>query len=79
MGKPSGFLEIARHERSYEKVETRLRSWREFLKPLPEEELRAQAARCMDCGIPFCHNGCPVNNLIPDWRRRAAQRIGNET
>jgi glutamate synthase (NADPH/NADH) small chain len=67
MGKPTGFLEIERHDRGYEKTETRVRNWHEFLKPLPEPELRAQAARCMDCGIPFCHNGCPVNNLIPDW------------
>jgi glutamate synthase (NADPH/NADH) small chain len=67
MGKPAGFLEIERRDRAYEKAETRVRNWHEFLKPLPEPELRAQAARCMDCGIPFCHNGCPVNNLIPDW------------
>jgi len=67
MGKPTGFLEIERRDRSYEKAESRVRNWHEFLKPLPETELRAQAARCMDCGIPFCHNGCPVNNLIPDW------------
>ena len=67
MGKPTGFLEIERHDRGYEKPEARRRSWKEFLKPLPEPELAGQAARCMDCGIPFCHNGCPVNNLIPDW------------
>ncbi|HJQ59592.1 MAG TPA: glutamate synthase subunit beta [Vineibacter sp.] len=67
MGKPTGFLEIERRERPYEKVETRVKSWKEFVKPLPETELRQQGARCMDCGIPFCHNGCPVNNMIPDW------------
>jgi glutamate synthase (NADPH/NADH) small chain len=67
MGKPTGFLEIDRRDRSYEKPEARLRTFREFTLPLPEPELRAQAARCMDCGIPFCHNGCPVNNQIPDW------------
>jgi glutamate synthase (NADPH/NADH) small chain len=67
MGKPTGFLEIERRDRGYDKPETRVRNWHEFLKPLPETELRAQAARCMDCGIPFCHNGCPVSNLIPDW------------
>ncbi len=67
MGKPTGFLEIERHDRGYEKPDVRRRSWKEFLKPLPEPELTEQAARCMDCGIPFCHNGCPVNNLIPDW------------
>jgi glutamate synthase (NADPH) small chain len=67
MGKPTGFLEIERHERPYDKVEVRRRSWKEFVKPLPEAETRAQAARCMDCGIPFCHEGCPVNNIIPTW------------
>jgi glutamate synthase (NADPH/NADH) small chain len=67
MGKPTGFLEVERVDRGYEKPAARKQSWREFVKPLPEPTLRAQASRCMDCGIPFCHNGCPVNNLIPDW------------
>jgi len=67
MGKPTGFLEIERHDRSYEPPAERLKTWREFVKPLPQEEAGKQAARCMDCGIPFCHSGCPVNNLIPDW------------
>jgi glutamate synthase (NADPH/NADH) small chain len=67
MGKPTGFLEIERHDRSYEPPQARLKTWREFVKPLPRDELAGQAARCMDCGIPFCHNGCPVNNQIPDW------------
>ncbi len=67
MGKPTGFLEIERRDRPYEKVEARIRSWKEFVKPLPTAELRQQGARCMDCGVPFCHNGCPVNNMIPDW------------
>lgn len=67
MGKVTGFLEIRRHDRPYEKVAERVKTWREFVKPLPDTELQAQGARCMDCGIPFCHNGCPVNNLIPDW------------
>jgi len=67
MGKVTGFLEIERRERGYDKPEVRRRTWTEFLKPLSEAELSDQAARCMDCGIPFCHNGCPVNNLIPDW------------
>src|SRR5438477_8059061 len=67
MGKPTGFLEIERRDRPYEKPESRSRSWKEFVKPLPDAENRKQAARCMDCGIPFCHEGCPVNNLIPDW------------
>jgi glutamate synthase (NADPH) small chain len=67
MGRPTGFLEIARRDRSYDKPELRRRSWNEFVRPLPEPETRGQAARCMDCGIPFCHDGCPVNNLIPSW------------
>jgi glutamate synthase (NADPH/NADH) small chain len=67
MGKPTGFLEIQRHDRPYLKVKERLRSWREFVQPLPDAEVSKQGARCMDCGIPFCHQGCPVNNMIPDW------------
>ena len=67
MGRPTGFLEIEREDRGYDKPEIRRRSWQEFVKPLPDPENRKQAARCMDCGIPFCHDGCPVNNLIPDW------------
>jgi glutamate synthase (NADPH) small chain len=67
MGKPTGFLEIERRDRGYDKPAARAKSWREFVQPLPQPELRAQAARCMDCGIPFCHEGCPVNNLIPNW------------
>jgi glutamate synthase (NADPH/NADH) small chain len=67
MGKPTGFLEIARQDRSYEKVEKRKASWKEFIKPMERTACSTQAARCMDCGIPFCHTGCPVNNMIPDW------------
>ncbi|MFO1163254.1 MAG: glutamate synthase subunit beta [Reyranellaceae bacterium] len=67
MGLPTGFLEIERKDRPYEKVEKRLKNWQEFVLGLPPAELSQQGARCMDCGIPFCHNGCPVNNLIPDW------------
>ncbi|HEY8618317.1 glutamate synthase subunit beta [Phenylobacterium sp.] len=67
MGKPTGFLEIERHDRSYEAPASRLKHWKEFVQPLPEMQLRQQAARCMDCGIPFCHQGCPVNNQIPDF------------
>src|SRR5579862_8328118 len=67
MGKPTGFIEIARHDRGYEKPEARKKTWTEFVRPLPPREVSQQAARCMDCGIPFCHQGCPVNNLIPDW------------
>jgi glutamate synthase (NADPH/NADH) small chain len=67
MGKPTGFLEIERHDRSYERIEARKKTWKEFVKPLPYPKVAEQAARCMDCGIPFCHQGCPVNNMIPDW------------
>ncbi len=67
MGKITGFLEVERRDRSYDKPEARLKNWNEFVKPLPADELKAQASRCMNCGIPFCHNGCPVNNMIPDW------------
>ncbi|HTS94175.1 MAG TPA: glutamate synthase subunit beta [Stellaceae bacterium] len=67
MGKPTGFLEFERQDRGYDKPEVRRKSWKEFVKPLPDPELGKQAARCMDCGIPFCHTGCPVNNMIPDW------------
>ncbi len=67
MGKATGFLEIERRDRGYDKPDVRRHTWKEFLNPLSEPELSEQAARCMDCGIPFCHNGCPVNNLIPDW------------
>ncbi len=67
MGKITGFLEIPRRERGYEPVDERIRHWKEFVIPLPDDELKQQAARCMDCGIPYCHNGCPINNQIPDW------------
>ncbi|MFO1434225.1 MAG: glutamate synthase subunit beta [Candidatus Competibacteraceae bacterium] len=67
MGKPTGFLEIPRHDRDYAPVEERVRHFQEFVRPLTEPEVRQQAARCMDCGIPFCHQGCPLDNLIPDW------------
>ena len=67
MGKVTGFLEIERNDRDYVPVEERVKHWREFVLPLPEKETRDQAARCMDCGIPYCHTGCPVNNQIPDW------------
>ena len=67
MGKVTGFLEYERHDRGYEKPEVRRNKWSEFVKPMADAELGEQAARCMDCGIPFCHTGCPVNNLIPDW------------
>ncbi len=67
MGKPTGFMEYDRQDRSYAPVSDRVTHYREFVIPLEEKELMTQGARCMDCGIPYCHNGCPVNNLIPDW------------
>jgi glutamate synthase (NADPH/NADH) small chain len=67
MGKVTGFLEIDRNDRRYEPAADRVRHFREFMIPLGEEATKKQAARCMDCGIPFCHTGCPVNNQIPDW------------
>ena len=67
MGKPSGFLEFGRSLPARRPVPVRLRDWREVYEPFPEEESRHQGARCMDCGIPFCHEGCPLGNLIPEW------------
>jgi len=76
MGKVTGFLEIERHDRKYAPVAERLKHFQEFVVPLSEKDLRDQAARCMNCGIPYCHGtgsaapgtpGCPVNNQIPDW------------
>ena len=76
MGKVTGFLEIEREDRDYQPVAERVKHWHEFVLPLPEKEIREQAARCMDCGVPYCHGtsritgaptGCPVNNQIPDW------------
>ncbi len=67
MGKVTGFLEIDRQDRRYTPASDRIRHYREFVIPLSEETTKDQASRCMNCGIPFCHNGCPVNNQIPDW------------
>ncbi len=67
MGKPTGFMEYQRRDRCYAPVADRLGHYDEFVVPLSDEELRTQGARCMDCGIPYCHSGCPVNNIIPDW------------
>ena len=67
MGKETGFLELDRKDRTYTDPKERLTHYKEFVVPLPEPDLRAQASRCMNCGIPYCHNGCPVNNQIPDW------------
>lgn len=67
MGKPTGFLEIERQERTYEAPQERLQNWNEFVQAMPAADVSKQASRCMDCGIPFCHQGCPVNNQIPDF------------
>jgi glutamate synthase (NADPH/NADH) small chain len=67
VGKVTGFIEIARKKPPTRPIPDRLRDWREVYLPYPETTLKDQAARCMDCGIPFCHEGCPLGNLIPDW------------
>jgi glutamate synthase (NADPH) small chain len=67
MGKATGFLELDRTDRTYADPEKRLKNYKEFVVPLAEPALKEQASRCMNCGIPYCHNGCPVNNIIPDW------------
>ncbi len=67
MGKPTGFLEFQRQAEAYEPVDARLKTYREFVSRLADDQAKVQGARCMDCGIPFCNNGCPVNNNIPDF------------
>lgn len=67
MGKPTGFKEFDRQDRTYAPAADRVTHFNEFVIPLTDEQLSIQGARCMDCGIPFCHQGCPVNNIIPDW------------
>ena len=67
MGKITGFMEFQRIEAAHEAPQARVRHWAEFVHRLDDDKAGVQAARCMDCGIPFCHNGCPVNNIIPDW------------
>lgn len=67
MGKETGFLEYDRRDVDYLDASERVTNYKEFTVPPSEDELRKQAARCMNCGIPYCHNGCPVNNIIPDW------------
>ncbi|WP_019937589.1 glutamate synthase subunit beta [Bordetella sp. FB-8] len=67
MGKITGFMEFERLQEAYEAPQKRLKHWSEFVLHLDDGQAKQQAARCMDCGIPFCTNGCPVNNIIPDW------------
>lgn len=73
MGKITGFLEYERVDEPYDKVEKRVKHYKEFTTPLKEQELKNQGARCMDCGIPFCHSGCPLGNLIPDFNEKVYQ------
>jgi len=67
MGKTTGFMEISRQDRRYAPASDRIYHYNEFVLPLEENDVSRQGARCMDCGIPYCHNGCPINNIIPDW------------
>jgi glutamate synthase (NADPH/NADH) small chain len=67
MGNPTGFIEIARVTPERRPVADRLKDWKEVYKEFPDDQLKAQASRCMDCGVPFCHQGCPLGNIIPDW------------
>ena len=67
MGKITGFLEERRVKQPYRPVEERIQDWNQVMQAWPVEPLKKQASRCMDCGIPFCHEGCPLGNLIPDW------------
>jgi len=86
MGKVSGFLEYTREVPDRRPVDERVNDWFEIYNPFPEEKIKLQGARCMDCGIPFCHTGCPVSNIIPDWndlvwrgRWREASRVLHAT
>ena len=67
MGKPTGFLEVTREVPTRRPVDDRVNDWNEVYQGFPVEKLQAQGSRCMDCGVPFCHNGCPLGNIIPDW------------
>src|ERR1043165_2848672 len=81
MGKPTGFMEATRELPRRRPVEDRIHDWQEVYLPFPDDRLKTQAARCMDCGVPFCHTGCPLGNIIPDWndlvfRNRWREAIG---
>ena len=67
MGKPTGFIEYERLEEAYLPVSERVNNYKEFVLHLTDDAAKVQGARCMDCGIPFCMSGCPINNIIPDW------------
>ena len=86
MGKNTGFMEYTRELPERRPVVERVNDWFEIYKEFPLEKVRTQGARCMDCGVPFCHTGCPLNNIIPDWndlvyrdRWRAAVRVLHST
>src|SRR3954454_5034611 len=86
MGKVTGFLEYTRELPQRRPPAERIRDWFEIYHPFPEDKVRLQGARCMDCGVPFCHTGCPVTNIIPDWndlvwrgRWREASRVLHST
>ena len=74
MGKTTGFIDVDRKEREYESVTSRVNHFKEFIVPLKSSEVSKQGSRCMDCGIPYCHQGCPVNNLIPEWNDLAFKK-----
>jgi glutamate synthase (NADPH/NADH) small chain len=76
MGKITGFMEYERIEEGYKPVPERLKHYKEFVIGLDESQAKVQAARCMDCGTPFCNNGCPVNNIIPDFNDLVYQATG---
>src|SRR6201991_2576277 len=67
MGKVTGFMEFTREMPLRRPADTRIKDWFEIYQPFPEDAVRKQGARCMDCGVPFCHTGCPLTNIIPDW------------
>ena len=81
MGKPTGFMEYQRRIVPYADADRRLGDYNEFLVPLSDGERREQGARCMDCGVPFCHSsfGCPVDNLIPEWNDLVSTGDGIKT
>jgi glutamate synthase (NADPH/NADH) small chain len=78
MGKATGFVEFQRNDRGYTDVAERIKDYKEFMVPLKESELVEQGARCMDCGIPYCHSSCPVNNIIPEWNDLVYQQNWKE-
>ncbi|MGH8520725.1 MAG: glutamate synthase subunit beta [Gammaproteobacteria bacterium] len=78
MGKVTGFVEYKRQKQPYRPIQSRVHDWGQVMSPWPQEVLKEQAARCMDCGIPFCHQGCPLGNLIPDWNDLVYRNLWRE-